>query len=299
MEEKEQHVIEHLVVSGGGTYGLAVYGALKHLHINDVWDLSNIKSCHGTSIGSILLVMIIFGYDWETLDDYLIKRPWHNVFKIDWTKLLDMIDNCGIFEKKVYISAFEPLFKGADVDIDITFEEFYQRTNIEFYVYASEINNFELECFSFRTHPQMKVIDACYASCSLPLLFKPLVVNKKTYMDGGLFLNYPVKACLEKMNAKADQILGFRKIIINDYSDRDINESSNMIDYIMVVIKSIVNHVNQDLHENDSEIENELLFYMEHFDLTSLKYFLESQENRMELINIGINKAKEFLRNKS
>ena len=72
-----------------------------------------------------------------------------------------------------------------------------------------------------------------------------------------------------------------------------------MIDYIMVVIKSIVNHVNQDLHENDSEIENELLFYMEHFDLTSLKYFLESQENRMELINIGINKAKEFLRNKS
>ena len=145
----------------------------------------------------------------------------------------------------------------------------------------------------------MKVIDACYASCSLPLLFKPLVVNKKTYMDGGLFLNYPVKACLEKMNAKADQILGFRKIIINDYSDRDINESSNMIDYIMVVIKSIVNHVNQDLHENDSEIENELLFYMEHFDLTSLKYFLESQENRMELINIGINKAKEFLRNKS
>ena len=113
MEEKEQDVIEHLVVSGGGTYGLAVYGALKHLHINDVWDLSNIKSCHGTSIGSILLVMIIFGYDWETLDDYLIKRPWHNVFKIDWTKLLDMIDNCGIFEKNVYIHAFEPLFKGA------------------------------------------------------------------------------------------------------------------------------------------------------------------------------------------
>ena len=67
----------------------------------------------------------------------------------------------------------------------------------------------------------------------------------------------------------------------------------------MVVIKSIVNHVNQDLHENDSEIENELLFYMEHFDLNSLKHFLESQENRMELINIGVNKAKEFLRNKS
>lgn len=295
MEEKEQDTIQHLVISGGGTYGLAVYGALKHLHLNGVWNLSNIKSCHGTSIGSILLVMIIFGYDWETLDDYLIKRPWENVFKIDWTKLLDMIDNCGVFEKKVYIHAFEPLFKGMDVDANITLSEFYKKTNIEFYVYASEINKFKLECFSYKTHPNMKVIEACYASCSIPLLFKPLTIDDKTYMDGGLFLNYPAKACIEKMGAKPNQILGFRKIIINDYSDRLIDDSSNMIDYIMVVIKSIVKHVNQDLNENDNEIPNELTFHMEHFDLTSLKYFLQSQENRISLINKGIDNAKQFL----
>ena len=77
--------------------------------------------------------------------------------------------------------------------------------------------------------------------------------------------------------------------------DRLIDDSSNMIDYIMVVIKSIVKHVNQDLNENDNEIPNELTFYMEHFDLTSLKYFLQSQENRISLINKGIDNAKQFL----
>ena len=141
----------------------------------------------------------------------------------------------------------------------------------------------------------MKVIDACYASCSLPLLFKPLTINERTYMDGGLFLNYPIKACIEKMGANPNQILGFRKIIINDYSDILITDSSNMMDYIMVVIKSIVNHVNQDVNENDNQTPNELTFHMEHFDLNSLKHFLESQENRISLINEGIDNAKKFI----
>ena len=33
MKDEENRKIEHLVVSGGGTYGMAVYGALKELHM--------------------------------------------------------------------------------------------------------------------------------------------------------------------------------------------------------------------------------------------------------------------------
>ena len=96
------------------------------------------------------------------------------------------------------------------------------------------------------------------------------------------------------MGAKPNQILGFRKIIINDYSDRLLDDSSNMIDYIMVVIRSIVKHVNHDLNENDNEIPNELTFHMEHFDLTSLAVFSSVSENRISLINKGTDNAKQF-----
>ena len=46
-------IIRHIVIGGGGTTGFMTLGALKFLQENGFWDISNIKSIYGTSIGSI------------------------------------------------------------------------------------------------------------------------------------------------------------------------------------------------------------------------------------------------------
>ena len=38
--EENKNTIKHLVISGGGTYGLSAYGVLRELHKNGFWSLT-------------------------------------------------------------------------------------------------------------------------------------------------------------------------------------------------------------------------------------------------------------------
>ena len=49
--------IKHLVFSGGGPAGLVLYGAAKQLN-NVYWNLKNIESIYGTSIGAYIGIII-------------------------------------------------------------------------------------------------------------------------------------------------------------------------------------------------------------------------------------------------
>ena len=76
-------MIQHIVINGGGPTGLISYGALKYLFKNDVVSISNIKSIYGTSIGGLFGVILSLKYDWDTLDDYILKRQKKKIFKIN------------------------------------------------------------------------------------------------------------------------------------------------------------------------------------------------------------------------
>ena len=72
--------IKHLVISSGGPAGHMMYSILRTLNLKGVWDIKDIKSIYGSSIGSFIAIIIALRYDWEVMDDYLIKRPWEKIF---------------------------------------------------------------------------------------------------------------------------------------------------------------------------------------------------------------------------
>jgi predicted acylesterase/phospholipase RssA len=79
--------IKHLVISGGGHVLFQTLGAIQHLCENNFIDISNVESIFGTSAGALIGAIICMKFDWETVNDYLIKRPWHDLFKIyQWLK---------------------------------------------------------------------------------------------------------------------------------------------------------------------------------------------------------------------
>ena len=65
--------IKHLVMSGGGPTMLQTLGALNYLVINNFVDLENIETIYGTSAGAIIGVCIALKFDWDTINDYIIK----------------------------------------------------------------------------------------------------------------------------------------------------------------------------------------------------------------------------------
>jgi len=72
--------IRHLVISSGGPAGLMMYSILRTLNLKGVWDIKDIRTIYGSSVGSFGAILIALRYDWETMDDFLIKRPWDKIF---------------------------------------------------------------------------------------------------------------------------------------------------------------------------------------------------------------------------
>ena len=72
--------IKHIVISSGGPAGHMMYSILRTLNVKGVWNMKDIKSIYGSSIGSYIAIILALRYDWDVIDDYLIKRPWEKIF---------------------------------------------------------------------------------------------------------------------------------------------------------------------------------------------------------------------------
>jgi len=290
--DETEYIIKHLVVSGGGTYGLAAYGALRELHQKGKWEIQNIKSCHGTSIGTGVLFIALLGYDWETIDTFLIDRPWKHVFKFDWSHFLDFYDNCGVFSIDHFKDSWSPLLLGANFTVDVTLKEFYEKTQVDFYIYAVEIDTFELTCFSHKTHPHVKLIDACYASCSIPVIFKPIAIDEKYYIDGGILLNYPVYQCLQQEGTHKNEILGIRKKIMSHQKIK-MNQHTNLVEYLTLLMRNTMKNMKH--FDKNIDLKNEICIEMEQMDFDALMYFIDCPENRKNIIQQGVDLAKKHI----
>lgn len=294
-ENKNKNDIKHLVLSGGVTNGLSTYGVLRELCVNNVWTIDNIQSIHCTSVGSIIGMVLLLEYDWEFLDDFLIKRPWGEVFKTDINAYIDAYDKCGLFDISAIDKCIRPLLSAKNIPTDITLQDFYQKTNVDLCIYTVNITTFELVCLSHRTHPEWKLLNSIYASSCVPMFFQPLIHNGEIYIDGGLLANYPLHECIrDTVDVKVDEILGIN--IYNTQSDiysKPIEHIPNMMDYMTNILWKAV----RTLRSNETEVEltNEIIIPIDGFTLSDLMEFVNVKTHREKLIQKGVLLAQEYI----
>lgn len=273
-------IIKHLVIAGGGVSGLISFGVLRNTHDQGIWNISNIESIYGTSIGALLAVTLALKYDLQEIEDYLIQRPWHNVFKYDIYSIFGAFEKCGIFNISVIEEMFRPLFNGMDISMNITMSEFYELTHIDIHTYCTDINDFLTVDISHKTHPDWRVIDAVYASTCLPIFFTPFSKDGRFYVDGGVFLNYPLEPCIQNV-ADTDEILGIRKKYIRSEND-NIRQTSNLMDYMLILLNKTLESVTKDISsqkiKNEYEIEAAVISAIDLFKMAS------SEEDRRRWI---------------
>jgi NTE family protein len=282
--------IKHLVISGGGPTLVQALGAIQHVEQQKFIDLSNIETIYGTSAGAILGTLICLKFDWETINDYIIKRPWHEVFPINVQKIFDAYTKKGIFDSKTVEKIFKPLFSAKDLALDINLQDFYNYSKIELHFFAFDINDFKIEDISYKTHPNISVIMALQMTCSLPVLLAPVCIENKCYIDGGIVCNYPLNKCLELYNP--DEILGIK----NQYDKNDSNRvdsDSTMLDFLMSFVFKMIK--NMDTGDKQTVIKNEIICKADFLSIDYLKTALYSMDVRRELFNSGVDFAKEFL----
>lgn len=241
MEEEENTLpatIRHLVLAGGGTSGLVAFGALKTTEAAGFWSRDNLSSIDATSAGTILAVMIALRFDWDDAEVYLVKRPWHQVLKSDLYSILAAFDQRGIWTVDVIEQVLAPLLLAKNLGTTATLLDLYEQTQVDLHFYAVAMKRqCELVDISHRTHPTWTVVEAVYASSSVPVLFAPLFKDGVGYVDGGMFLNYPLRTCLARPDVDPDAVFGLPKTF--EWVD-PVQPTSNLFNYVLYLINQMI-----------------------------------------------------------
>ena len=161
-----------VALSGGGARGIAHLGVLKAL--NEAGIFPNLVS--GTSSGSITGALYCAGYtpdeslkiiqDTRALSIFRPSFSWKGLLKID--KLGDVLRNY----------------------LPTTFEEL----KVPLTVVATEINEGKTVYFN-----SGQLIRTILASSSIPVAFKPVEIDGKNYVDGGILNNLPAEALKDRV----------------------------------------------------------------------------------------------------
>jgi predicted acylesterase/phospholipase RssA len=293
--------IKHIVISGGGPTGIKALGALQHLEKEEFWNIEDIESIYCTSAGAIIGLLVALKFHWDTINDYIIKRPWHEAYQIGVNQIFEAYNKKGLFDEKVIDIFYKPFFNSRDISMKMTMSEFYEYTKIDFHVFSLEMNRFEIVDVSYKTHPDLEILKAIHMTIALPLVISPCCIGDDCFVDGGMISNYPLNYCI-KNNCIKDtngyaEILGLRnnyeKEIHVDIGNNIVNKDSTILDYIMTFINKLV--LNVDTEKNQPIIENEVLYDTKHTSFSFLKSAVSSAEVRQQLLNDGIEASQQFL----
>jgi len=291
--------IKCLVISGGGPTGLLSYGAIKSTHIRKMWTLEELDSIYASSIGAFIACIIALGYDWDTMDKYLMERPWSNSFDSIQTDILEMFHQKGMDGESMFRLCMEPLLKAKDIPIEVTLEEFYHKTHIELVFTVTELNSttgLVTELISYKTYPNMSLIQAIASTTAFPMLFKPIFYKEKCFMDGGLLHNLPINVCLEHSGFNLDEILVFGTIKTSRI--QTIQDTTSFLDYFRILMNKC--HKSLDTSTEQTVVPFTILSYADDIkDVTMWYEVLCNPVLRKELVQRGEHDANEFINSRT
>lgn len=238
-----------LALSGGGNRGAIHVGVLHAFDVNDI----KIDAISGTSAGAIVGAMYSAGYSALDLKKILqsqrIGKMLH--FSLKKTSIANMNGLLNVLETHLQNS--------------------YESLERKVYICASNMDDARFEIFSsgdLFTH-------ICASAC-VPILFEPVLIDNKHYIDGGLFNNLPVNPLI----GNYDTIIG---VHVNNYKIEG--------DY---TIKTIATQIFSSVIKENVKRNMPLCDYLINPELDK-SYRIFSRKNTELLFEIGFQAGMDFL----
>ena len=133
-------------------------------------------------------------------------------------------------------------------------------------------------------------------SSAFPILFKPVIIGNKCYIDGGVLNNFPLGDCLTQTKCDSSEILAFKNNYENNYEKDYITENSSLFYFIYMFVKSLARTSEISL-KKDYNIENIVQCENKRIGYENWANILIKKENRIEYIKKGTEYGETFLMN--
>ena len=192
------NTIKNLVLAGGGAKNLFIIGLLQKINID------HISNYAGVSSGSIVIYLLSIGYTPFEIEQLALELDLTSFMgepSIENILLLKSITNLD--NLKVVLQTLTNYKLKKDT---ITFQDLYKKTNKIIQIGVTSLTNTNFTIFNYKNYPNVNIIDAILASCSLPGIFPPYKINNSYYCDGGVLNNCPIDIFKNDIKNKLENI---------------------------------------------------------------------------------------------
>lgn len=242
-----------IVLSGGGARGFAHLGVLEAL--NEVGIYPDVIA--GTSAGALVGVLYADGYTPREIMNFMNS-----------SSRLHYIRPTVPREGLLQISGIVRILK--DHLRAKTFEEL----KIKLYVTATDLNNGKCMYFS-----SGELLDPVIASASIPVLFKPVIINNICYVDGGVLDNMPVRP-----------LEGRCEMIIGSYVN-PVGYEENVTSLVQIAERTFMLNMSKEIYEKIKKFD----IFIAPEELKDYKIL--DPEKAIEVFDIGYKATKNKLEN--
>jgi len=156
-----------IVLSGGGAKGFAHLGALKALEEHSIFP----DVISGVSAGAIVGAFYADGFSVEEIYKLFTQKKLFKYFEIAKPNsgLMKITGLAGVLKENLKAQVFEEL-------------------KLPLFICAADLNNGNEVFFS-----SGGILKPVLASATIPILFKPIIINENLFVDGGLLNNLPIE----------------------------------------------------------------------------------------------------------
>lgn len=243
-----------LVLSGGGTKGIAHAGVLKFLNEKNI-DIDVLACC---SAGSIVGCLHAAGKSPEEILEFF-----NSVYFFNWKHFA--FNQPGLVSSVIFRNYLKPIFKDmklGDLDREVK-------------IVATELVSGTQKIFD----ESFEVIDAVIASCSIPGITTPYILGEEMYCDGGVLNNFPA----DIIRDECDKLIG---VFVSPPHDINIKD--------LKTIKAIVSRSYDLLSYRIEKGKFDYCdWFISSQDLSGFGTFERGKERLEQIFNIGYNAAKE------
>ena len=165
-----------LALSGGAVRGIAHIAVLEVLELEGI----PIQGIAGTSAGSSIGALYAVGMTLSEIRRIALQTNWENILKLTIPKR-GIISSESIYR---FMNEILPIKK-------------FSALSLPYAAVATDLRTGEKVSITTGS-----IAKAVQASCSLPIIFTPMELNKRMLVDGGISSQIPVKTAREELGVK-------------------------------------------------------------------------------------------------
>lgn len=285
----------NLVFEGGGVKGIAYAGALQVL--TDCGILPQIKQVAGTSAGAITATLVALGYTAPEIKSIIMSMDFKK-FEDGWDPLR-LPTEYGLYKGDSFLAWIQKMIAAkANKGATATFADLYDQNGIGLFVFATDLNIYDVKQFSHLDTPNVPIAEAVRASMSIPMFFKAWKFSNNLpddhiYVDGGVVLNYPITVFDSPKVPDNPQTLGFFLYDKNGNKKPNTLAYDELIPYCKALFETLLDSQVIDFDNNESMEKRSVK--IDDFGIAATDFDL-TQQQKEQLYKSGLYYTETYLK---